>query len=707
MTTIRPDYAERVYAGVLGKLIGVYAGRPFEGWTHERIMRELGPVTWYVNNRPGADLRSTQLVVTDDDIAGTFVFPRVLEDTGYPRDLAASAIGEAWLNYIIEGRSVLWWGGIGNSTEHTAYLRLKSGIPAPHSGSIALNGRTVAEQIGAQIFADGWGMVSPGDPELAAHLAQQAGSVSHDGASVHAAKLVAAMEAQAFIENDMNRLLDTGLRFVPPDSIIQRVVADVRDWHAGDNTKSWHSTFARIASRYGYDKFPGNCHIVPNHALIILSLLYARDFSEAISISCTAGWDTDCNAGNVGCLMGIRDGLAGIDAGADWRGPVADRMYLSSADAGGAISDAVIEARRLVVAGHRLAGKPPPVPAAQGTRFAFEFPGSLQGFRSEPGDPSRLVPCALENPAGGALTIRYHGLADGLEARTATRTFFDEEVFAMRTYALQCAPTLYPGQTIEAEVLADANNPAPVDIRLYVSVFGAHDAIARIDAPAQPLAPGATAILQWRLPPTAGRPVYEVGVALAGHGAGSVHLLRLGWSGTPDTTFRRPDAPGRMWRHAWADDAELFQSRWEAFRVTNGAGRGMIITGTRDWTDYAVSADLKPYLADAWGLAARVQGCRRYLAVLFDREGAAGGKRARLVRVAGGEEVTLAAAPFDWQQDHTYAVRLAVTASRLAASVDGKPLLAADDTTLSRGGIAVIVETGSVGTEEIRVAPAG
>ena len=33
------DYEERVYAGVLGKIIGVYLGRPFEGWTYERIMR--------------------------------------------------------------------------------------------------------------------------------------------------------------------------------------------------------------------------------------------------------------------------------------------------------------------------------------------------------------------------------------------------------------------------------------------------------------------------------------------------------------------------------------------------------------------------------------------------------------------------------------------------------------------------------------------
>ena len=32
MMSLPADYAERVYAGVLGKLIGVYLGRPFEGW---------------------------------------------------------------------------------------------------------------------------------------------------------------------------------------------------------------------------------------------------------------------------------------------------------------------------------------------------------------------------------------------------------------------------------------------------------------------------------------------------------------------------------------------------------------------------------------------------------------------------------------------------------------------------------------------------
>ena len=36
------DYGERVYAGLLGKTIGVYIGRPLEGWPYERIVRRFG-----------------------------------------------------------------------------------------------------------------------------------------------------------------------------------------------------------------------------------------------------------------------------------------------------------------------------------------------------------------------------------------------------------------------------------------------------------------------------------------------------------------------------------------------------------------------------------------------------------------------------------------------------------------------------------------
>ena len=266
---IPSDYLERVYAGVLGKIIGVYLGRPFEGWTYEKIMAELGEVWYYVNEK-----RRLPLIVTDDDISGTFTFLRALPDFGNSTDLSAEQIGQTWLNYLIEHRTVLWWGGLGNSTEHTAYLRLKQGIPAPLSGAIATNGKVVAEQIGAQIFIDGWAMVAPGDPALAADLARRAGSVSHDGEAIYGAQVLAAMEAQAFIEQDVDKLIDCGVSFIPKDSIIYRMVADLREWHA--EYHDWHDTFRQIQANYGYDKYGGNCHMIPNHALIHLGLLYGE-----------------------------------------------------------------------------------------------------------------------------------------------------------------------------------------------------------------------------------------------------------------------------------------------------------------------------------------------------------------------------------------------------------------------------------------------
>ena len=90
----------------------------------------------------------------------------------------------------------------------------------------------MAEQIGAQIFIDGWGMISPGDPEQAADLARRAASVSHDGEAIYGAQVVAAMEAQAFVESDIDKLLDVGVSVIPHDSLIYRLISDLRDWRA-------------------------------------------------------------------------------------------------------------------------------------------------------------------------------------------------------------------------------------------------------------------------------------------------------------------------------------------------------------------------------------------------------------------------------------------------------------------------------------------
>lgn len=714
MRTLPDDYSERVYAGVLGKMIGVYLGRPFEGWTYERIARELGDIRYYVHDRRGVALRNTQLVITDDDLAGTFVFARALQDNDFRRDLTSRQIGETWLNYIIKGKTVLWWGGVGTSTEQTAFLRLSQGIAAPKSGSMALNGQVAAEQIGAQIFIDGWAMASPDDPALAAQLAGEAARVSHDGVAVHAAQLLAAMEAKAFVEHDMDRLLDTGLSFVPVDSLIRRVVEDVRRWHALDISKDWRSTRERIAAQYGYDRYAGNCHVVPNHALIILSLLYGQDrFDEALSISCTAGWDTDCNAGNVGCLMGIRGGLTSLDSGPDLRAPVADRIYLSSADAGSAITDAVQETWHLVEAGHRLAGLPVPARPKAGARFSFAFAGSVQGFHDAPSDPSLAHPGTIANVAaadGYALSIGYAALAPGRVCRATTPTFFDDEAFRM-SYMLVACPTLYPGQRIKARVSAPSGNLGKVEVRLCLGHYDASDKIVGLQGPSVPLVPGGEAELHWTVPDLGGHPCYEVGIKIVADGPradGAVLLHALDWSGAPSVELRRPEGGGRMWFHAWAHAADDFSHRWAAFRVSQGAGLGLVAQGARDWRNYAVESMLTPHMGATWGLLARVQGLRRWYGLLFDRaegQGAGAGDRVRLVRMRH-DMVTLASAPYVWEAEKPCAVRLEVRNRHLTASLDGRELFALDDLDpagLDGGAIGLLCEEGSMSTDSITI----
>jgi ADP-ribosylglycohydrolase len=692
------DYAERVYAGVLGKIIGVYLGRPFENWTHEQILERLGEISYYVNDRRDVALRNHLLVVTDDDISGTFTFIRALTDHGNSPSITAEQIGQTWLNYIIENRSILWWGGMGNSTEHTAYLRLKAGIPAPASGSVALNGRVVAEQIGGQIFIDGWGLVAPGDPELAADLARRAASVSHDGAGIHGAQVCAALIAQAFVENDLDRLLDTAVAHIPADSVIAALIADIRDWHARD-PHDWRLARRRLVERYGYDRYGGNVHMVPNHGLVILSILFGDgDFGRAQAIVNTCGWDTDCNAGNVGGILGVRNGLAAFDGPLDWRGPVADRLYVPTADGGRAISDAVLEADAIVAMGHALAGEPHARPKG-GARFHFCYPGSVQGFAGGPG-------MAVENvfaPGSGerrALALRYRLDAAGSVA-AMTPTFIPPDALDMPGYALMASPTLYPGQTVRAAVAADRSNASPVDACIRISVYGAADAREEHDGPVITLEPGESTELTWRIPDLGGSPVALVGLAVRADEAteGTLLLDRVAWDGTPEVTFCRPVVPGRLWKRQWVNAADhLPDEPPEAFRVMQNRGRGMLVTGSREWNDYRVMAALTPHMAVAVGLAARVQGLERYYAVLLRQDG-----RAQVVKRLN-RDVVLAEAPLAWELGRAYLVELVATGNVLRAVIDGVILEAVDpDRSFEGGGIALICEEGRVGTDSVSV----
>lgn len=682
-----PDYLERVYAGVLGKIIGVYLGRPFEGWLHEDIVAKLGEVDHYVHEQ-----FNMPLIVTDDDIAGTFTFPRAIADNAFSPDLTPAQIGEGWLNYLIDQRTVLWWGGMGVSSEHTAFLRLQSGISAPESGSLARNGKTISEQIGAQIFIDGWAMLFPGDPERAVDWARRAGSVSHDGEAIFGAQVIASIEAQAFVEPDIDTLLNTALSLIPADSTIARVIHDVREWHAAHD--DWYDTRRLIGEHYGYDTYPGACHMVPNHALIILALLYGNgDFRRSQMIANTAGWDTDCNAGNVGAILGIREGLASFNDVPDFRNPVADKLYLSTAEGGRGISDAVRETYFVANAARALAGEALLAPKS-GARFHFSLPGSVQGFTVT--DPD----AATVGNRDGALAVRLQ--QQTATVTTPTFTPAEADVFRTKGYRLFASPTLYPGQTVTAAVATPASNAASTTVSLTLRAYDEHDTLVTHTGPCQTLTPGERVTLAWTIPALDTTPIQQIGIQIDGTPGTELTLDALSWDGSPRTTFRKGTGDGIMWREAWINGVDIWDQHWQPdFQLSQNHGTGLIAQGTEEWRDYTVNANIRSPLAVSAGIAARIGGMRRYYALLLHERGVV-----QLVKCVNQLEV-LAELPFAWEADRDYAVTLTVQGNVLTGTVDGITITATDaQGTLQGGSAGLVVETGTIVSGPITITPA-
>jgi ADP-ribosylglycohydrolase len=691
------EYKQSIYAGVLGKIIGVYFGRPVEGWTYDRIRERFGEIEYYENRQVGAPL-----IVPDDDISGTFAFYRALEDNGYPRDIGAARIGEAWLNYIVENKTILWWGGLSRSTEHTAYLRLKSGIPAPESGSVELNGRSMAEQIGAQIFIDSWAMANPGDPEGAARMAREAAGVSHGGIAIEAACYIAAMEALAFDERRVDALFDEGLRY-QASGTLERLVGEVRGQCAG--TRDWRDVRHWIAENHGYERYPGNCPIVTNHLVVLMALILGGDdFQKSLAIAASAGWDTDCNCGNLGALNGIRLGLDGIEAGADLRSAVADRLYVCTADGGECVTDAAREARSLIRAAAALRGEAADVPKA---RFAFEFPGSTQGFVPYPGCADEQALSSLGNSSecgpGRGLALGYRGLGRGKRAAVSVDTFVGMEPkgkAGTSYFEVIASPSLYSTQFVRARVRAwNDINPS---LRFFVDYYDADEAIATIAGEPFALSRGISE-LRWEVPDSGGGAIYRLGIELVSErrADGEIVVESLDWSGAPRefrmggsmemTPSLTPWTTQTTWLKAFVSSAENFCPDYTTtFSISHPRENGVATIGTRDWRDYSVESTITFSQQKAAGLVARARGHRRYYCAVLT------GGRATIAKRVDDIVKDLASVPFAYAIDETHALRFAVKGDVLSLSIDGNRVVEARDGQFSSGGAGFIVDSGAI-----------
>ena len=270
----------------------------------------------------------------DDDINYTLLALLLLEQHG--SELSTEDVARAWLNYLPGGTT---W-----TAERAAYRTLLNRMDdefvngaAPGFDLAECSDNEYKEWIGAQIRADLYGWVCPGQPEMAAELATRDAVLSHRDEGVYGAAFIAALGAAIPAATDIDSALDIALQCIPATSAAAEAVAFARTLgNTGDAVDQLHRKFDGLSP----------VHALNNLAVVVWALhTFRHDFSAAICNAVMAGWDTDCNGATVGGLMG----LAGATIDERWTRPWRGRIGSNLAGVGETTIDDVV-ARTLVVA---------------------------------------------------------------------------------------------------------------------------------------------------------------------------------------------------------------------------------------------------------------------------------------------------------------------------------------------------------------------
>jgi ADP-ribosylglycohydrolase len=320
---------DHILGAWLGRCAGCNLGKPVEGWSRGRIRRYLEladayPIEDYlpVVDSPPEDLRlnwcwpettrgNVSYMARDDDIDYTILGLHILEEHGLgfgPMDVAAE-----WLDHLPFTQVY--------TAERAAYRNLVRGMVAPETASYR---NPYREWIGAQIRADMWGYVNPGDPARAVELAYQDASLSHTQNGVYGELWVAALIAASFATDDVRRALEISLAHVPPRSRLAEAIRDTVTMH--EDGLEWEEARDAIEGRYyaGYSFV----HAVNNAALVTAALLWGdHDFTKTIGLAVQGGWDTDCTGATAGSVFGAMHGTDGLPP--HWIDPLHDLIRSS------------------------------------------------------------------------------------------------------------------------------------------------------------------------------------------------------------------------------------------------------------------------------------------------------------------------------------------------------------------------------------------
>lgn len=318
---------DRVHGAWLGRIAGCMLGKPVEGRSSSSIRRCLEaqdnwPLRRYfsVNNDsemheecPIAEKISFEgmtYAVEDDDINYTTTALVVCKT--YGRNFTPCDVASIWLQDIPVMHTF--------TAERVAYRNFLNLITPPDSASYR---NPCREWIGAQIRADFYGYVCPGDPARAAEFAWRDACISHVKNGIYGAMWVAAMLAAAYTTDDIEAVIRAGLAEIPRKSRLHESITKVLDQY--NEGRTYEDAIVSLRSRWNESVQHDWCHTISNAMIVAIALLWGeRDLTRTLGYAVMPGFDTDCNGATAGSVLGMILGAKRLPA--EWTNPLNDTL---------------------------------------------------------------------------------------------------------------------------------------------------------------------------------------------------------------------------------------------------------------------------------------------------------------------------------------------------------------------------------------------
>ncbi len=284
---------DKIAGGWAGKMIGVTYGAPTEFRAQGKTYED--PIKWVPADVKGA--------IGQDDIYVQLTFLMAMDQYGI------DAPAKKFQELFAKAGYHLWHANV------QARKNYFDSIFPPQSGHPDDN--LHADDIDFQIEADYIGFMCPGMPQTANKIADKIGHIMNYGDGVYGGVFVAALYAEAYFENNINKLIEKALLSIPSESDYYRIVKDVIILHK-QYPDDWRAAWAELEAKWGKDHICGagsdfNIDAKLNGAYIVMGLLYGEgDPEKTLEVSTRCGQDSDCNPSNAMAVLGVMKGLSGL-----------------------------------------------------------------------------------------------------------------------------------------------------------------------------------------------------------------------------------------------------------------------------------------------------------------------------------------------------------------------------------------------------------